>query len=63
MMLGTNRSGVTLASGVLQQSGFIRYAHGVIRILDRVGLENASSECYEVASEQFGGLLRSIKSP
>jgi CRP-like cAMP-binding protein len=63
MMLGTNRSGVTLASGVLQQSGFIRYAHGVIRILDRVGLENASCECYEVASEQFGGLLRSIKSP
>ena len=59
MMLGTQRSGVTIAAGTLQQAGFISYARGVITILDRDGLEGASCECYEVAREQFGGLLRS----
>jgi len=59
MMLGTQRSGVTIAAGTLQQAGFIKYARGVITILDREGLEGASCECYEVAREQFGGLMRS----
>lgn len=58
MMLGTQRSGVTIAAGTLQQAGFISYAHGVITILNRAGLEGASCECYEAAQEQFAGLLR-----
>jgi hypothetical protein len=58
MMLGTQRSGVTIAAGTLQQAGFITYGHGVITILDREGLEGASCECYDVAQAQFGGLLR-----
>jgi CRP-like cAMP-binding protein len=61
MMLGTQRSGVTIAAGTLQNAGFIRYGHGVITILDRLGLEQASCECYEVAREQFGGFLQSVK--
>jgi len=60
MMLGTQRSGVTIAAATLQHAGFIRYARGVITILDRPGLEDASCECYEVARAQFSGLLRSI---
>ena len=60
MMLGTGRSGVTIAAATLQQAGFIKYSHGMITILDRPGLENASCECYEVAREQFGGLLRRV---
>jgi len=60
MMLGTGRSGVTIAAGTLQQAGFIRYAHGTITILDRNGLENAACECYEVAREQFAGVLRPV---
>jgi len=60
MMLGTQRSGVTIAAGTLQNAGFISYAQGVITILDRDGLENASCECYEVAREQFGGFLASV---
>ncbi len=60
MMLGTGRSGVTIAAATLQQAGFIRYAHGKIKILDRPGLENATCECYEVAREQFAGLLRLV---
>jgi CRP-like cAMP-binding protein len=60
MMLGTGRSGVTIAVGTLQQAGFIHSAHGLITILDRAGLENASCECYEVAREQFEGLIRRV---
>jgi CRP-like cAMP-binding protein len=61
MMLGTGRSGVAIAAATLQQAGFIRYTHGVITILDRPGLENAACECYEVAREQFDGLLRVVR--
>jgi CRP-like cAMP-binding protein len=63
MMLGTGRSGVTIAAATLQQAGFIRYAHGNITIVDRDGLENASCECYEVARKQFGGLVRHATAP
>ena len=59
MMLGTQRSGVTIAAATLQNAGFIRYGRGVITILDRDGLESASCECYEVARNQFSGLVRS----
>jgi len=61
MMLGTGRSDVTIAAGILQQAGFIRYSHGNVTIIDRDGLRNAACECYQVANEQFGGLLRSVK--
>jgi CRP-like cAMP-binding protein len=60
MMLGSDRSGVSIAAATLQNAGFIRYAHGVITILDRIGLEDATCECYDVAREQFGGLLQSV---
>jgi hypothetical protein len=61
-MLGTNRSGVTIAAATLRNAGFIKYRNGKISILDRLGLEDASCECYEVARQQFAGLLRPIKS-
>ncbi len=60
MMLGTGRSGVAIAAATFQQAGFIRYSHGNITLLDRPGLENAACECYEVAREQFAGLLRTV---
>jgi len=58
MMLGTQRSSVTIACGILQKAGFITYGRGIITILDRAGLEGTSCECYDVARAQFGGLLR-----
>ena len=58
MMLGTGRSGVAIAAATLQKAGFINYAHGIIKILDRPGLEEAACECYDVARTQFAGLLR-----
>ena len=60
MMLGTQRSGVTIAAATLQNARFIKYARGVITILDRAGLEAASCECYDVAREQFGRGLRAV---
>ena len=45
-MLATRRSSVSVAAGTLQRDGLIRYRRGVVRILDRVGLEAASCECY-----------------
>jgi hypothetical protein len=59
MMLGTQRSGVTIAAATLQNAGFINYSRGIITVLDRGGLEAATCECYEIAREQFSGLLRS----
>lgn len=47
-MLGGRRQSVTTAAGRLQKAGLICYARGHIKILDRVGLENAACECYHV---------------
>jgi CRP-like cAMP-binding protein len=57
-MLGTSRSGIAIAATRLQQAGLIRWAHRIVYIVDRVGLESASCECYEVARRQFHGSLR-----
>jgi len=61
MMLGTGRSGVTIAASTLQHAGLITYSRGSLTILDRAGLENAACECYQVARDQFDGLLRSVQ--
>jgi len=58
MMLGSRRSGVTIALAALQRAGYIQYAHGRIAIEDRPGLEETTCECYAVARRQFSGLLR-----
>ena len=63
MMLGARRSGVTIAAGILQNAGFISYGRGVITILNRAGLEDATCECYAVSREQFGGLVRGASIP
>jgi CRP-like cAMP-binding protein len=58
MMLGSRRSGVSIALSTLQRAGYIRYAHGVITVLERAGLEETTCECYGVAQRQFTGFLR-----
>jgi CRP-like cAMP-binding protein len=45
-MLGVRRTSVSGSANKLQQEGLITYKRGVIRILDRKGLEKAACECY-----------------
>ena len=46
-MLGVRRTSVTEVAGKLQNEGVITYSRGVIRIVDRAGLERLSCECYQ----------------
>ena len=57
MMLGVQRTGVTVAAGALQRAGLIRYKRGNVTILDRRGLERRSCECYGVSKKEFDRLL------
>jgi CRP-like cAMP-binding protein len=45
-MVGSQRTTVSEVAGGLQDRGLIEYARGSIKIIDRIGLENASCECY-----------------
>jgi CRP-like cAMP-binding protein len=47
-MLGTRRSSVTVAAGILQKAGIITTRRGDVKILDRKKLEDAACECYEL---------------
>lgn len=60
-MLGTRRSGVTVAAGILQKAGIIRYSRGKIIILDREALEDTSCECYRTIQGEFIRLLGSCR--
>ncbi|MDQ2767563.1 MAG: Crp/Fnr family transcriptional regulator [Gemmatimonadota bacterium] len=52
-MLGVHRPAVTLAAGVLQSAGYIKYSRGTIRVTDRVGLEEASCSCYQATRDDY----------
>jgi len=45
-MLGVRRTSVSGSANKLQADGLVSYKRGVIRILDRNGLEESSCECY-----------------
>lgn len=57
VMLGVRRSTVSIAAGSLQRAGVIRYHHGKITVIDRVGLENAACECYEAVAGEYRSLF------
>jgi CRP-like cAMP-binding protein len=56
-MLGVRREGVTEAARRLQEAQLITYARGHIKVLDRVGLERRSCECYAVVRKEYDRLL------
>ncbi|WP_395055412.1 Crp/Fnr family transcriptional regulator [Polaromonas sp.] len=56
-MLGVRREGVTESALKLQDAGLIKYARGRITVLDRLGLEKRSCECYAVVKKEYARLL------
>jgi CRP-like cAMP-binding protein len=54
-MLGTRRSSVTVAAGILQNAGLITHSRGAVEILSREKLEKASCECYGIMQRQILG--------
>jgi CRP-like cAMP-binding protein len=52
-ILGANRKSVTLAAQSIQSAGLINYRRGVMRVLNRSGLEDASCECYAVVRKRY----------
>jgi CRP-like cAMP-binding protein len=51
-MLGTRRSSVTVAAGLLQEAGLINTARGDVKIVNRKKLEDAACECYAIMQTQ-----------
>jgi len=51
-MLGTRRSSVTVAAGILQKARLIDYTRGRVAIVNRAKLESAACECYELMQRQ-----------
>jgi CRP-like cAMP-binding protein len=55
-MLGTNRSSVSLAAGILQRKKLIKYTRGAVTIVNRKKLENSACECYGI-TQQYNGQI------
>ncbi len=51
-MLGTRRSSVTVAAGMLQKAGLIGHSRGDVKIINRRKLEAAACECYGIMQRQ-----------
>ena len=56
-MLGVRREGVTEAALKLQKAGLISYVRGRINVIDRLGLEERTCECYGVVKKEYDRLL------
>ncbi len=53
MMLGTRRTSVTVAAGMLHKAGLISYSRGSVTIQDRERLGQAACECYRIIREEY----------
>ncbi len=52
-MLGTRRSTVTEAAGVLQRAKIIEYNRGYVTIENRAGLAASACECYQAVHDEY----------
>jgi CRP-like cAMP-binding protein len=56
-MVGVQRTTITQALGGLTDAGFIRQRRGQIQIVDRVGMQARSCECYDAVQEHMERLI------
>ena len=56
-MLGVRRATVTVIAGMLQKAGIVRYSRGIVSIVDREKLEEASCECYRIINAEYDRLF------
>lgn len=56
-ILGVRRQTVSVVVSELSRQGLIRYRRGKMEIADRIGLESATCECYEVIRDEFARLV------
>jgi CRP-like cAMP-binding protein len=56
-MLGAQRPSVTNAAHELESAGLIKRGRGLITLLDRDGLKQASCECYQLVRERIASHL------
>lgn len=57
-MLGVRRASISDVLRPLQDDGLIRSRRGVVKVLDRKGLEGQACECYQVISLEYDRLMR-----
>jgi CRP-like cAMP-binding protein len=53
MMLGTRRTTVSVAAGILQKAGLIAYSRGHVTIANHGGLADAACECYQIVHDEY----------
>jgi CRP-like cAMP-binding protein len=58
MMLGAQRTTVTMVAGGLQRRGLIEYRRGRVKITDTKGLEAAACDCYQVTRRLYANLYK-----
>jgi len=56
-MLGTTRSTVSMAAGILRDKNLIDYRRGAIVILNAKGLEDMACECYHIIRDHLENYL------
>jgi CRP-like cAMP-binding protein len=57
LMLGVRRAGVSVAMGMLQAAGALRYQRGRVEVLDRALLEETSCDCYKITRSNLERLF------
>lgn len=55
-MLGARRPTVSQIAARLQERGLIRYARGVMTILDRADLKASACQCYDIVRQEFDAM-------
>jgi CRP-like cAMP-binding protein len=57
-LLGVRRQTVTVIAGMLQEAGYLMSRRGVVRILNRRGLEECCCECYRVSRSLYEQIVQ-----